>query len=203
MQQFLDEIKATPGVIGSSLYSTQKGIVASNLPKIFKAESQKRIGSVLQRVFKLNETVRLDVNSFEIQYEEALMLVKRLCNNSALIIICEPDAKVHLINMAVGMLVSEMLSNMEDCEKIPILQPVDSETVLSGPLSHKLSQMKRALAKSIGPVAGITLKKSIAEWLKLEEPGNTDLRKLAEILLAEIDDNASRQEFIADIKKII
>ena len=99
MQTFLDEIKATPGVLGSSIYTTKKGIIATNLPEIFKADAQKRIGSILQRIFKLNETVKLDVNSFEIQYDEALMLVKRLCTDSALIIICEPDAKVHLINM--------------------------------------------------------------------------------------------------------
>ncbi len=204
MQTFLDEIKATPGVLGSSIYTTKKGIIATNLPEIFKADAQVRIGSILQRIFKLNETVMLDVNSFEIQYDEALMLVKRLCTDSALIIICEPDAKVPLINMTVSMLTTEMLNSMENCEKIPeVQQPKDPEEVLTGPLAADLTQIKRALAKCIGPVAGITLKKAIKEWLKTEEPSKTSLKNLTGILLLEIDDEKSKQGFLNDIKKIV
>ena len=204
MQTFLNEIKATPGVLGSSIYTTKKGIIATNLPEIFKADAQKRIGSILQRIFKLNETVMLDVNSFEIQYDEALLLVKRLCNDSALIIICEPDAKVHLINMTVSMLTTEMLNSMENCEKIPVVQPPkDPEEVLSGPLAQDLIEIKRALAKCIGPVAGITLKKAIKEWLKTGEPSKASLKNLTEILLLEIDDTDSKQGFLNDINKLI
>jgi len=204
MQTFLDEIKATPGVLGSSIYTTKKGIIATNLPEIFKADAQKRIGSILQRIFKLNETVKLDVNSFEIQYDEALMLVKRLCTDSALIIICEPDAKVHLINMTISMLTAEMLNSMENCEKIPAVKPPKNpEEVLSGPLAQDLTAIKRALAKCIGPVAGITLKKAIKEWLKTEEPSKSNLKNLVDILLLEIDDTDSRQGFLNDIKGLI
>ena len=204
MQTFLDEIKATPGVLGSSIYTTKKGIIATNLPEIFKTDAQKRIGSILQRIFKLNETVKLDVNSFEIQYDEALMLVKRLCTDSALIIICEPDAKVHLINMTISMLTAEMLNSMENCEKIPAVKPPKNpEEVLSGPLAQDLTSIKRALAKCIGPVAGITLKKAIKEWLKTEEPSKETLQNLTGILLLEIDDTDSKQGFLNDIKGLI
>ena len=204
MQTFLNEIKATPGVLGSSIYTTKKGIIATNLPEIFKADAQKRIGSILQRIFKLNETVMLEVNSFEIQYDEALLLVKRLCTDSALIIICEPDAKVHLINMTVSMLTAEMLNSMENCEKIPVVQPPkDPQAVLSGALAQDLTVIKRALAKCIGPVAGITLKKAIKEWLKAGEPSKTNLKNLTGILLLEIDDTDSKQEFLSDIKGLI
>ncbi len=204
MQTFLNEIKTTPGVLGSSIYTTKKGIIATNLPEVFKDDAQKRIGSILQRIFKLNETVKLDVNSFEIQYDEALLLVKRLCSDSALIIICEPDAKVHLINMTVSMLTTEILNSMENCEKIPtVQQPQDPEEVLTGPLAQDLALVKRALAKRIGPVAGITLKKAIKEWLKTERPEKSNLKNLIEILLLEIDGNESKQGFVEEIKKLI
>ncbi|RLB72363.1 MAG: hypothetical protein DRH06_04380 [Deltaproteobacteria bacterium] len=204
MQTFLKEIKATPGVLGSSIYTTKKGIIATNLPEVFKDDAQKRIGSILQRIFKLNETVKLDVNSFEIQYDEALLLVKRLCSDSALIIICEPDAKVHLINMTVSMLTTEMLNSMENCEKIPpVQQPQDPEEVLTGPLAQDLALVKRALAKRIGPVAGITLKKAIKEWLKTERPEKSNLKNLIEILLLEIDGNESKRGFVEETNKLI
>ena len=159
--------------------------------------------SILQRIFKLNETVKLEVNSFEIQYDEALMLVKRLCNDPALIIICESDAKVHLINMTVSMLTAEMLNNMENCEKIPVVQPpTDPEAVLNGPLAPDLSRIKRALAKCIGPVAGKTLKKALIEWLKTAEPSQSGLKNLIEILLLEIDDSDSKRGFLDDLKDL-
>ncbi len=211
MQKILEEIKATPGVLGSSIYTSKHGILATNLPEIFKADTQKRIGNILHRIFKLNETVKLDVNSFEIQYDEALLLVKRLCNTSSLIIICEPDAKVHLINMSVSMLAADLLDLIDDCEQVqappekaPVPhQPADLESVLNGPLSEKLAQMKRALAKCIGPVAGKTLKSAVEKWLKQGEPSQTRLSQLAEIMQLEIDDESSRVAFLDDIQKIV
>ena len=211
MQKVLEEIKATPGVLGSSIYTSKHGIVATNLPEIFKADTQKRIGNILHRIFKLNETVKLDVNSFEIQYDEALLLVKRLCNTSSLIIICEPDAKVHLINMSVSMLAADLLDLIEDCEqgqappeKAPIPhQPADLESVLNGPLSKKLTLMRRALAKCIGPVAGKALKSAVKQWLEQGEPSQTRLGELTEIMQLEIDDESSQVAFRADIRKII
>ncbi len=204
MQTLLNEIKATPGVLGASIYTSKKGILATNLPEIFKIDTQKRIGSILQRIFKLNEMVKLDVNSFEILYDEALLLVKRLCNDSALIIICEPDAKVHLINMTVSMLSTEMLNSMEDCEQVPVpQQPQDPDIILEGPLAGELKLIKRALARQIGPVAGITLKKALQEWAKKGRPARENLKILVEALLQEIDDNAAKQGFLDELKTII
>lgn len=211
MQKILDEIKATPGVLGSSIYTSKQGILASNLPEIFKAETQKRIGNILHRIFKLNETVKLDVNSFEIQYDEVLLLVKKLCDTSSLIIICEPDAKVHLINMSVSMLAADLLDFIDDCEQAQEVpkkvaaphQPADLESVLNGPLSEKLALMKRALAKCIGPIAGKALKSAVKQWLEQGEPSQTRLSDLAEIMQLEIDDQSSQITFREDIRNII
>ena len=93
---------------------------------------------------------------------------------------------------------------MENCEKIPVVQPPkDPEEVLSGPLAQNLTSIKRALAKCIGPVAGITLKKAIKEWPKTGEPSKSSLKNLTGILLLEIDDTDSKQGFLNDIKGLI
>ena len=210
MQKILDELKATPGVLGSSVYTSKNGILATNLPEIFKAETQKRIGNILHRIFKLNETVKLDVNSFEIQYDEALLLVKKLCNTSSLIIICEPEAKVHLINMSVSMLASDLLELIEDCDQAPPppekapepQKPADPESVLNGPLAEKLALMRRALAKGIGPIAGKALKIAIKQWLEQGEPSPGRLYELAEIMQLEIDDESSRMAFLEEVRSI-
>ncbi|MCK4503346.1 MAG: hypothetical protein KAU22_09950 [Desulfuromonadales bacterium] len=211
MQGILDELKVTPGVLGAAVYKSKQGIIASNMPEIFKADTQKRIGNILHRIFKLNETVKLDVNSIEAQYDEALLLVKKLCDSSSLIIICEPDAKSHLINMSVSMLLADLLDLIEDCEPAPVPaepapaphQPADLESVLNGPLSEKLAQIKRALAKRIGPVAGKALKIAVEKWLLQGEPSPERLGELAVMLRLEIDDKPSQAEFLDEIRDVI
>ena len=210
MQKILDELKVTPGVIGASVYTSKHGILATNLPQMFKTDVQKRIGNILHRIFKLNETVKLDVNLFEIQYEESLLLVKKLCKTSSLIIICEPDAKLHLIKMSADMLATDLLELIEDCEKEPVIiekptipqQPKDPKTIITGPLSGELTLMKRALAKQIGPVAGMALEKSLKKWLLEGEPSKLRLQELADIMRLEIDNGASQRQFFHDINEI-
>ena len=211
MQKILDELKATPGVLGSSVYTSKHGILATNLPEIFRADTQNRIGNILHRVFKLNDTVKLDVNSFEIQYEEALILVRRLCNTSSLVIICEPEAKVHLINMSVSMLTADLLELIADCEQAPVpaektspsQPPADPEMIISGSLSEEFALMKRALAKRIGPVAGKALKSAVEKWLKQGEASQTRLKDLAETMSLEIDNKEEQNKFLDELKEII
>jgi len=212
MQKILDEVKTTPGVLGSAVYTNKHGILATNLPEIFKTDIQKRVGSILHRIFKLNETVKLDVNAFEIQYDEALLLIRKICDSSSLIILCEPDAKVHLVNMSVSMLTTDLLDLIEDCEHTPVLPveqppekhpPVDDlDSVLNGPLADKFSIMKRALAKHIGPIANKALKVSVKQWLEQGEPSGARLGQLAEIMQLEIDNPDSQREFLAELKEV-
>ncbi|MDX2493839.1 MAG: hypothetical protein QNK27_02635, partial [Desulfuromusa sp.] len=82
-------------------------------------------------------------------------------------------------------------------------QPADLESVLNGPLADKLALMKRALAKCIGPVAGKVLKNAVKAWLEQGEPSQTRLGELAEIMRLEIDNEASQNEFLDELKKII
>jgi len=211
MQKILDEIKTTPGVLGAAVFTNKHGILATNLPEIFKTDIQKRIGSILHRIFKLNKTVKLDINSFEIQYDEALLLIRKLCNTSSLIILCEPDVKVHLVNMSISMLATDLLDLIDDCEHAPEppeqvatpQPPADLESVLNGPLTDKFSVMKRALAKHIGPIANKALKTSVQQWLEQGEPSVTRLGQLAEIMKLEIDSPASQQEFLTELKGVI
>ena len=216
MQKLLEEIKTSPGVMGSCVYTSERGILASTLPSVFTPDTQKRVSNILHRIFKLNETVKLDVNAFEIQYDEALILVKKLCTASSLVILCEPDVNVHLVNMAVSMLTADLLKMIDDCENAPELEtaqanlqpatpasPADINSVIQGELSESLAQMKRSLAKCIGPVAGMALESSLKKWLALGTPSKSRLQELAQMLLPEIDDAESRKEFIADLKEIL
>ena len=210
MQALLEEIKASPGVMGSCVYTSRQGILASNLPSIFKAETQKRIVSVLHRIFKLNETASLDVNSFEVQYDEALVLVKKLGDSSSLVVLCEPDANIHLINMTTSMLSSDLVDSIESGavqtdEAAEPAKAVSStqnpQDVINGPLAPQLDMMKKALARCIGPVANLALESSVRQWLQQGEPNRAGLEDLARIMLEEIDDEKAQDGFLNEVRK--
>ena len=213
MQALLEEIKASPGVMGSCVYTSRQGILASNLPAIFKAETQKRIVSVLHRIFKLNETASLDVNSFEVQYDEALVLVKKLGDTSSLVVLCEPDANIHLINMTTSMLTSDLVDSIESGAAAqpssgataepatPVAVTQSPQEIINGPLAPQLDMMKKALARCIGPVANLALESAVRQWLQQGEPNRAGLEDLARIMLEEIDDEKAQDGFLNEVRK--
>lgn len=212
MQALLEEIKASPGVMGSCVYTSKQGVLATNLPSVFKADTQKRIGSVLHRIFKLNETASLDISSFEVQYDEALVLVRKLSDTSSLVVLCEPDANLHLINMTTSMLASDLQDSVEASSAHPGAGATDStassprpqvdpQEVINGPLAAELQIMKKALARCIGPVANLALESSVRKWLEDGEPNREGLDDLAQIMLGEIDNEHAQDEFLAEVRK--
>lgn len=205
MQQILDQISSTPGVLGACVCSSKQGILASNLPDSFKMQAQQKISSILQRIFKLNEVIKLDVNALEIQYDEALLVVKKICSNAALMIFCEPDANVHMLNMTTGVLADDLQEIISDCESPVKAEPAAPEAprtpaeVLQGPLAAEMTAIKRALAQQIGPVAGKTLEKHLTDWLEQGAPERERLTELTQALAGEIDSTAGRKDFLSQV----
>ena len=210
MKNLLEEIKTSPGVLGACVFSTKKGIVGSNLPATFNAEQQQRITSILHRVFRLNDAAKLDVNAYEIQYDEALLMARRLDKEATLVVVCTPDVNVPLISMACGMQTAELLEAIEahqagenDQKAAPKKEKPTPVEVLNGPLGEKLTMIKKSLAKSIGPIAGMALENALATWLEKGEPEAGRLVDLAELLLPEIDDDAEKATFVRDVKELL
>lgn len=219
MKNLLEEIKTSPGVLGACVYSTKKGIVGSNLPATFNSEQQQRITSILHRVFRLNDAAKLDVNAYEIQYDEALLMARRLDTEATLVVVCAPDVNVPLVAMACGMQTAELLEAIaahqggaEDRPATPQAAPTPPPApqtkqtvaeVLNGPFADKLAGIKRALARSIGPVAGMALDGALKTWLDKGEPTSERLPDLAELLLPEIDEDNERASFVREVKELL
>lgn len=223
MQNLLEEITISPGVMGSCVYSTERGILASNLPTVFNPDIQKRIAGILHRIFRLNETIKLDVNSYEIQYDEALILVKRLCDASSLVVICDPDANIHLVNMSISVLTADLLNLIKECENeqqpeteleyesVPerpepetsTHEAADAVNVINDLMVDEMSILRKALAKCIGPIAAMTLEDEVEKWLEQGLPTKERLSELAENLLREIDNSTAQKEFMSDVKSIL
>jgi len=52
MQQALNDLKAIPGVVGAAIFHAQQGVLANNLPSIFKQEKLAGIGKLLNKNFQ-------------------------------------------------------------------------------------------------------------------------------------------------------
>lgn len=206
MKNLLEEIKTSPGVLGACVFSAQKGIVGSNLPATFNPEQQERITSILHRVFRLNDASKLDVNAYEIQYDEALLMARRLDKEATLVVVCTPDVNVPLVSMACGMQTSELLEAIASAtgqQGAQQKEKLTAKEVLDGPLGEKLTMIKKSLAKSIGPVAGMALENALNTWLENGDPEPGRLVDLAELLLPEIDDDAEKATFVREVKELL
>lgn len=225
MDALLNELKMVPGILGSFVYASNYGITGSNLPAMFRDEALRQIGGVLTRIFKMSDSSGLTVNGYEIKYEEALMLIKRVDADCSFIIICEPTANYPFINMTASMMVPEVKTAIEQIRKmpqdqvtrgIPVTAPIaapvkepprevidPTKVIKEGALAPVLDRMKVCLARSIGPIANLVLQETVSDWLAKGPPAKTRLRELANLMAAQIGDKSQEKKFFEEISKII
>ena len=217
MIKLLNEISESPGILGSCIYSTLHGVMASNLPLKLTFETQRKVGDILHQIFSLKMVTELKVGSFEIQYDESLLLARQLDAQTAIFILCQPNANMSMINMALNMLSEDLVKEIstwrgpEICEAQHTAQEqaapaattqLSYAEVMNGPLAAEMKLIKAALSKRIGPFSGIVLEDGINEWLSLGKSQPGDLISLVSILARDIEDEALRQTFVSDLTNL-
>lgn len=219
MDALLNELKLIPGVMGSFVHSNTKGVVGSNLPTLFRKEALKQVGALLGRVLKLSETTGIEISSFEVKYEEAMLLVKQIDKDACFIIVCEPGISMPLINMSTSMLIPELKSAVINAQASPaesaapvkktasaaVSSPdVDPDKLMTeGPLAPALKEIKIQLARSIGPIANLVMSDCLESWCQQGAPGKNRLKDLVKILAAEIGDRDLEAKFYNEIKHLV
>jgi predicted regulator of Ras-like GTPase activity (Roadblock/LC7/MglB family) len=211
MIELLNEISESPGILGAGVYSTQKGIVASNLVKI-SPSVQQAAGTLLQQIFSLRDATTLNISSFEIQFKNDLILTKKLDPTNALFVLCQTNANLSLVNMSINMLSNDLLHKIKSDHNTQKTSPAAASKqvrqnppprsyteVINGPLTTELKLIKAALSQSIGPFTGIVLEDGINEWLKKGKSQRSELDDLINILAREIEDPKARQRFVHDL----
>ena len=216
MLNLLNEISESPGIMGTCVFSAEHGIMASNLPARINPGSQKKVGALLQKIFSLDDTTQRDINSVEIEYEKTLILARKLDNSTTLFSFCQPDANLSMVTMSVNMLGDDLLQSVNNWQEEngtqgtdnapqpePAAKPVaPAQTyaeVINGPLADDIEQINTLLTKAIGPFAGIVLEDGINDWLDAGNSQREDLMELIQILSKDIEEEATRQSFIADL----
>ncbi|HPQ39425.1 MAG TPA: hypothetical protein PLV45_03550 [bacterium] len=219
MESLLNEVKLLPGVMGSFVYSNTKGVLASNLPTLFRNEALKQVGALLGRIYKLAESTGIDVSNYELKYEEALLMIKQIDKEACFVVVCEPSVSFPLVNMTTSMLVPELKAAVVNAPAAPVIatpetrpsaQPaaapaaaIDPDKLLKeGPLAPILQEIKVKLAHAIGPIANLVMSESLETWCGQGPATRARLKALADILVAEIGDQQLEATFRSEIKDL-
>ena len=192
MKQVIEELKAIPGVVGGCIFDSRKGIIANNLPPIFKEAKLSNIGKLLSKMYASGKNNFSDITEISLYYEESVVIVREASANMFLIAICDPSVNLNLLSMSLNLIMDDFSSlsgiSAESPEPLAEKKFTADEILQSGTMANDLNGMKSALAKVMGPRAKIIFIEALEEWLKRDTPSYASLENLIGILDKEISD---------------
>lgn len=226
MQDLFKEIKSVPAVMGSCLHVAGIKELNSDLPKIFLAKISE-IGEIFDRVIKVSLATNMHANTIEFKYDEALIFLRPIDQDSCLITFCETDVNKKMLNMTTGMLGNELKQTVEQirqggapkpkeaaasrpqAEPVAVQPPtpapspksIDVNKIIhAGPMAKIFQDFQDALAMAIGPISEMVMKDCVESWAKEGECSQERLPELVDMLIREIDDVSLEAEFKLAIK---
>lgn len=227
MQELLNEIKRVPAVMGSYLHINGINAINSDLPNIFLPKL-KEIGEIFDRVIKVNLATNMQTSTIEFKYDEAMIFLKPIDQDSCLITFCETNINKNMLNMTTGMLNNELMqtvararnaaanrppeitprsaapSQMVNAPPAPpeeSIKTIDVNKIIhAGPMARIFQGFQDALAMAIGPIAETVMKESVETWALTGDCSQERLSELVELLIREIDDVSLEAEFKLAIK---
>ncbi len=209
MNNVLSEIKSIPGIIGGFFFDSIQGVKASNLSPIFKEDNLNKIGKVLYKMYTMSESGLKDISDLFLCYEESTIIIRRIGNTSSLVIICDPSFNQNLLTMSMNMLAEELKEISlkfdqanENKEQISAgvgsrIEKISEEEIINNsPVSDQLQRMQTALFKILGPMAKIIFKEAVRDWSQMQDPSETSIPALLEILIKEINDPEKAKKYL-------
>jgi len=214
MDELLQELKMLPGVLGVFVSVDKPDIIFSFVPVGYDHETLTLMGVSLQRIFKMNASCRLSVNSVEMRFPDAMVLVKHIRDGSLLVILCETEANFSLINMTSNMLLGELALGVEKVRANPDAARQATSAKKAGsldfaqaqqeePLQSALPVFQEALARAIGPIAAMLVKEIVGKWLSGGACVRERFPELVDLFCQEIGDAALEKEFRADTARLL
>ncbi len=213
MSKIFQDLKSIQGFIGGYVFRPTVGILAKEMPSVYKDNKLSEIGDVLIKTYKsgsLNFPNMIDVS---ICFQEAVIIIREAAGNTFIFILVDPASNLNLFNMTLSVLMEDVAELIPSTEpNIPVEaaipevapSPVDSgkpvsgsELLSEGPMSGKLQEIQDALAMVMGPIARIIMVDALDEWLKGNAPSHENIPALADILYKEINDSGR----VGDFKK--
>ena len=113
MDNVIEDLKSISGVLGGLLYNSQKGVIASNLPPIFKIENLTEIGKMVSKIYGTGSGNFTEITEISLYYEESVLIVKEVSEGVFLIVLGDPSSNINLLTISMN-LVTENLRKITD-----------------------------------------------------------------------------------------
>ncbi len=212
MKNILKEIAMVPGVIGSCIFGEDQETKCSDLTQHFSSDFSQDVGSHVVRLMQMSTMTELDVKIVSFRYDRYTVIGIPLEKGAVLLSVCEAQANCSLVATTASMLSADLKKVLEDQPAIAaeadpieevIAEPEPQEEALSDDILKTFATIQDALARAIGPVAGMVLDDSVASWRTNGPADQERLSELIDILVGEINDDSLSAEFTAALKGVI
>ena len=197
MKDVLKEIDVLPGVVGSCIYSKERGQVCSGLPPSFTDESILTIANRVTRLVQMGVMVDMDVQTIALRYDMYTIMAMSLDGDTLLLIACESRSNCSLIATTISMLAGELQSRLaKDSTPSPDRKETTGKAGDGNEAERTaslLKQVRGALAFVVGPMADMVFDDNVALWTQKKPAGMSRLPELIEMLAGEIGDDSAAE----------
>lgn len=206
MKDVLNEIDVLPGVVGSCLFSRERGRIYSGLPPLFTEEAILTIVNRVTRLVQMSGMVEMDVQTIALRYDVYTIMTMPVDSETLLIIACESRSNCSLIATTISMLAGELKSRLAK-HTAPIPEKKETPVKSDGgqdaeKTASLLKQLRGALAFVVGPMADMVFDDNVALWTQNKPASTSRIPELIELLSGEIGGD-SAAEFKEKIKAFI
>lgn len=203
MIHLIDELKVIPGVIGACIVSSQEGIKVTNLPSIFKPERLNLVGRHLLKLYSAGRISFDDLTDVSLHFDESVVVARELEKGLLVFVVCDPTFNQNLLTMSFNLLHEEFKLGNFAADPVTALLNEDVaasvEATISGELQGLLDEMKGALGKVLGPMAGFVFDEVFENWI---EQGIPDFSRIEE-LIEQIDQEIVDPDKIGHYRQLI
>lgn len=209
MNTVLNELKSIPGIVGGFFFDAVQGVQFSNLPPVFKDENLKKIGKVLDKMYGMSQSGLTDISDLFLYYEESTLIIRQIGKTSYLVVISDPNLNQNLLIMTMNMNgdalkamglefdgANENNIPLSPASKTPVETVSAEEIINNSPVADQLQGMQTALFKIVGPMAKIIFKETVEEWIQSQNPIESSIPILLDLLLKEINDSEKEQQYV-------
>ncbi|PLX86227.1 MAG: hypothetical protein C0614_03890 [Desulfuromonas sp.] len=201
MQFLIEDLKSIPGVVGACSYQPQKGILANNLPSIFREDGLQDTAKQLAKIHAAGRLNFPDLKEIMLNYDESIILFRQIGTQDHLITICDPSINMNLLSMSLNLDIENRKDTSQSGAAAIPVQLGTRRLLEKGPMAQTLRTMKELLIKVIGPMGDIIFDDSLDNWVRRNGARKGSLSSLLEVICNDIGDPEKGKEYRILIKQ--
>lgn len=196
MDTVLKELASTPDLKGAFVYQAKGGILGNTLPPVFKPSKVQAMGKVLSKIHAAGCMNFPDLSDITLSFDESTIFVRDLPGKAYVALVGGPTFNVNLAALSLHVVMEDLKDvlargDREQAVVLPMAEQAPKaaispeELMESRTLGPVLQGMHTALAKVVGPMAGIIFMECLERWAGEVEPRRENLPKLLALLVQE------------------